>query len=532
MISVVVPAKDSANTLKGCMQALLHQEGMHYGQDYEVIVVDDGSSDETAEIARQHAVRVICQPNLGPAAARNAGARVANGEILAFTDADCTPSPTWLSDLTKPLGIPQVVGVKGVYRTYQTELIARFVQLEYEYKYVRMRKQATIDFIDTNNAIYRKDLFILNGGFDESFRVPSVEDQEFSFRLARKGYRMVFEPSAIVYHAHDRTLVEYLQRKFGIGYWKAYMLRWTPEKTFSDSHTAPTQRIEILLLALLLTIIPLIALSPFYASILFLIILVVFFVVTSPYLMFIARRDVPVLWIAPGMLLGRAGSLGMGLLKGFILPPKAASKGFPCQSMHVRLIKRLMDVVGSCIGLLLFGPLIALAAIAIKLDSPGPVFFRQTRVGENGKPFTMVKLRTMVIGADQMVMDMLNKNQLKGPAFKILKDPRITRAGRFLRRWSLDELPQFWNVLKSEMSLVGPRPEELRIVELYNDDQRQRLMVKPGLTGPMQVSGRGELDFEARLQLEIDYLKNYTLLEDLRIIFQTFAVVFSGKGAL
>jgi lipopolysaccharide/colanic/teichoic acid biosynthesis glycosyltransferase len=144
----------------------------------------------------------------------------------------------------------------------------------------------------------------------------------------------------------------------------------------------------------------------------------------------------------------------------------------------------------------------------------------------------MVKLRTMVIGADQMVMDMLNKNQLKGPAFKILKDPRITRAGRFLRRWSLDEIPQFWNVLKGEMSLVGPRPEELRFVELYNDDQRQRLMVKPGLTGPMQVSGRGELDFEARLQLEIDYLKNYTLLEDLRIIFQTFAVVFSGKGAL
>ena len=532
MISVVVPAKDSAQTLPKCLQALQHQEGMRSGQDYEVIVVDDGSTDDTAEIARQHGVRIIRQVNLGPAAARNAGAKIAHGEILAFTDADCAPSSTWLIDISRPLGVTQVVGVKGVYCTHQTELIARFVQLEYAYKYVRMRNQSTIDFIDTNNAAYRKDLFIQNGGFDELFRVPSVEDQEFSFRLARKGYRMVFEPSAVVYHTHDRTLVEYLRRKFGIGYWKAYMLRWTPEKTFSDSHTAPTQRIEILLLALLLCTVPLIALSPVYASILFLIVLVAFFAVTSPYLVFIARKDAQVLWIAPWMLLGRAGSLGMGLLKGIILPPRAASKGFPCQSMQARWIKRLMDIAGGCIGLLLFGPLIAIAAIAIKLDGPGPVFFRQTRAGENGKPFSMFKLRTMVVGADQMVMEMLHKSQLTGPAFKIQQDPRVTRAGRFLRRWSLDELPQFWNVLKGEMSLVGPRPEELRIVELYNDDQRQRLIVKPGLTGPMQVSGRGELDFEARLQLEINYLKNYSLLEDLKIIIKTFSVVLSGEGAL
>jgi len=139
-------------------------------------------------------------------------------------------------------------------------------------------------------------------------------------------------------------------------------------------------------------------------------------------------------------------------------------------------------------------------------------------------------MRTMVDGADQMVTGLLHKSQLTGPAFKIPDDPRVTRVGRHLRRWSLDETPQFWNVLKGEMSLVGPRPEEIRIVELYDDYQRQRLMVKPGLTGPMQVSGRGGLDFDERLAVELNYLRNYTLLDDLKIIFKTFSAVFSGEG--
>jgi lipopolysaccharide/colanic/teichoic acid biosynthesis glycosyltransferase len=308
------------------------------------------------------------------------------------------------------------------------------------------------------------------------------------------------------------------------------MLHWIPEKTFSDSHTAPTQRVEILLLAILLATLPFLALWPLYASIFFLIVLALFLAMATPFLMFIRKRDPQVLWVAPGMVLGRAGALGLGLVKGFTLPPKAEAKGYPCLSMRVRWIKRTIDIAGGWIGLLLSSPLIACAAIAIRMDSRGPVFFRQVRAGENGKPFTMYKLRTMVERADQMVSDVLHKSQLIGPAFKILDDPRVTHVGRFLRRWSLDEIPQFWNVIKGEMSLVGPRPEELRIVELYNDAQRQRLMVKPGLTGPMQVSGRGGLDFDQRLQLELDYLRNYSLLEDFKIIFKTFSAVFSGEG--
>jgi lipopolysaccharide/colanic/teichoic acid biosynthesis glycosyltransferase/glycosyltransferase involved in cell wall biosynthesis len=530
MISVIIPAKDAAKTLGACLQALLHQEGLQFEQDFEVIVVDDGSRDETSEIARQHGVRVLRQTNAGPAAARNAGARVALGILLAFTDADCTPSPTWLRNLTRPFQNPDVVGVKGVYLTRQSALVPRFVQLEYEYKYARMRNQANIDFIDTYSAAYRKEVFILNGGFNEAFRVPSVEDQELSFRLAHKGYIMVFEPSAVVFHAHDRSLSEYLRRKFGIGYWKAFMLHWIPEKAFSDSHTAPTQRAEIVLVALLLASAPLLALRPLYAFISMLILLAVFLITSNPFLRFISKRDAQVFWIAPGMLLGRAGALGVGLFKGFILPPQVGSKGLPCQSLHIRLLKRMIDICGACVGLVLTAPVIACAAIAIRLDSQGPIFYRQMRAGENGKPFSMLKLRSMVDGADRMVAQVLPKSQLSGPAFKIPHDPRVTCVGSLLRRWSLDEIPQLWNVIKGEMSLVGPRPEEIRIVELYNDDQRQRLMVKPGLTGPMQVNGRGGLDFDKRLQLELHYLRNYSLHEDFILIFKTISAVLSGEG--
>jgi lipopolysaccharide/colanic/teichoic acid biosynthesis glycosyltransferase len=167
------------------------------------------------------------------------------------------------------------------------------------------------------------------------------------------------------------------------------------------------------------------------------------------------------------------------------------------------------------------------------MDSPGKAIFTQERIGENGKPFRIYKLRTMVVNAQQELQKLLDQNNIKldQPVFKIQDDPRVTRVGRFLRRWSLDEIPQFWNILRGEMSLVGPRPEESWVVAMYNDRQRQRLVVKPGLTGPMQVSGRGDLDFETRLSIELDYIQNYTFWLDLKIIWKTFGVIFTGRGA-
>jgi lipopolysaccharide/colanic/teichoic acid biosynthesis glycosyltransferase len=195
------------------------------------------------------------------------------------------------------------------------------------------------------------------------------------------------------------------------------------------------------------------------------------------------------------------------------------------------LLKRILDLSGSIVGLLLTSPLLLLAGLAIKLDDPGPVFFSQERIGLNGKSFRMYKLRTMVVGAERQVAQVLATNPLRGPVFKIPDDPRVTRAGRFLRRWSLDELPQLWNVLRGEMSLVGPRPEESWVVAQYNDFQRSRLKIKPGLTGPMQVYGRGDLDMEARLKLELEYIRNYSLHEDLKILIKSLPAVISGKGA-
>jgi len=174
---------------------------------------------------------------------------------------------------------------------------------------------------------------------------------------------------------------------------------------------------------------------------------------------------------------------------------------------------------------------LAIAAVAIKLDSSGPVIFSQERAGENGVPFRVFKLRTMILGAEGRVDEVLAQNSLTGPVYKIPNDPRVTRVGKLLRRWSFDEIPQFWNVLRGEMSLVGPRPEETWVVSQYNDQQRQRLAVKPGLTGPMQVGGRGELDMDERLALELDYIKNYSVWADLTIIFRTIPAMISGKGA-
>ena len=195
------------------------------------------------------------------------------------------------------------------------------------------------------------------------------------------------------------------------------------------------------------------------------------------------------------------------------------------------LVKRAIDVIGALSAILLFAPLMALAALAVKLDSRGPILFVQERAGKHGKPFKMFKFRTMVENAEELLDQVVNLDALQEPMFKLEEDPRITRVGRFLRRWSIDELPQLFNVLRGEMSLVGPRPEESRIVARYSEWHRERLMAKPGITGPMQVSGRGDLPFEERARLEIEYVRRYTLWRDLSILLRTIPAVILGTGA-
>jgi exopolysaccharide biosynthesis polyprenyl glycosylphosphotransferase len=196
------------------------------------------------------------------------------------------------------------------------------------------------------------------------------------------------------------------------------------------------------------------------------------------------------------------------------------------------VLKRLVDVFGASVGLVLLSPLLLLLVLLVKVTSRGPAFFVQERCGFRGRVFRFYKFRTMVIDAEQRKASLAHLNEMKGPAFKIRRDPRVTPVGRFLRKCSLDELPQLWNVLRGDMSLVGPRPPLPEEVECYNSYQAQRLAVMPGITGLWQVSGRSSLpDFEVWLELDLKYARHWSLALDLRILLKTVVVVLLARGA-
>ncbi len=194
--------------------------------------------------------------------------------------------------------------------------------------------------------------------------------------------------------------------------------------------------------------------------------------------------------------------------------------------------KRAVDIVGSLTGLLLLSPLLFSAAVAVKVSSPGPVFYVSERVGRGGRPFRMMKFRSMVHGAHgtRGHHGHLNIHD-SGPVFKIRDDPRVTGVGRLLRRWSIDELPQLWNVLRGDMSVVGPRPPLPEEFLHYGPREQRRLEVKPGVTCIWQVSGRSDVDFETWVDMDIAYIETWSLRLDARLLARTVAAVFSGRGA-
>jgi exopolysaccharide biosynthesis polyprenyl glycosylphosphotransferase len=195
------------------------------------------------------------------------------------------------------------------------------------------------------------------------------------------------------------------------------------------------------------------------------------------------------------------------------------------------MAKRLIDAVLSVVILTALAPLMVLVSLMIKLTSPGPVFFAQKRVGMNQRLFVLYKFRSMVAGAEQMMESVAHLNDRDGPAFKIIDDPRITRIGRFLRRTSLDELPQLLNVIRGEMSLVGPRPPLPEEVRRYAWLFRKRLSVKPGVTCIWQISGRNNVSFDRWMEMDHEYIENWSLWLDLKILFLTVPVVLLSKGA-
>jgi exopolysaccharide biosynthesis polyprenyl glycosylphosphotransferase len=197
-----------------------------------------------------------------------------------------------------------------------------------------------------------------------------------------------------------------------------------------------------------------------------------------------------------------------------------------------RLLKSLIDKTVALIGLIVLSPVFIVIALVVRFTSPGPVLFRQTRVGKDGREFTMLKFRSMVADADAQRAAMMDRNEHgDGLMFKVYDDPRITPVGKVLRRCSLDELPQLINIFAGSMSLVGPRPPLLWEFERYADDARRRLLVKPGLTGLWQISGRSDLTWDEMVRLDLRYVENWTLTLDLMILWKTFFVVIRGSGA-
>jgi exopolysaccharide biosynthesis polyprenyl glycosylphosphotransferase len=194
-------------------------------------------------------------------------------------------------------------------------------------------------------------------------------------------------------------------------------------------------------------------------------------------------------------------------------------------------LKRLFDIVASGIALWLLMPLLAGVALAIKLTSRGPIFFKQVRAGVHGRPFHMLKFRSMVVNAEELKARLAAQNEQTGPVFKMKNDPRITRIGRFIRKYSIDELPQLINVLRGDMSVVGPRPPVPQEVAQYEPWQRRRLSVRPGLTCIWQVSGRNQISFEDWMYLDMQYIDHWSLSQDLSLILKTVPVVLTGRGA-
>ena len=293
--------------------------------DAEIIVVNDGSTDNTAEVVESYsAVRLITQANAGPAAARNHGASEARGTIILFTDDDCVPMPGWLEAMLEPFEDAEIVGAKGVYRTSQKTLVARFVQIDYEDRYRLMGAHDSIDFIDTYSAAFRRDRFLEMTGYDTSFPVACAEDIELSYRMSARGWKMKFVPNAVVCHTHPDTLSKYLKKKYKFAFWRVLAVRKNPGKAMKDTHTPQLMKVQLLFApALLLGVAIDLAVRP--PAPVSLIVLATFVVSTLPYALRAVRKDPIVGLLSPVLLAARACAQVLGVAAGLIYRrPKVA----------------------------------------------------------------------------------------------------------------------------------------------------------------------------------------------------------------
>ncbi len=314
-VSIIIPTFKGASRIGKCLDALLPQT---QGRNIEIVVVNDGSPDNTLEaVGRYPEVRLITQLNAGPAAARNRGALEASGSIILFTDDDCVPMPDWLDAMLDPFHDPEIVGVKGVYRTHQRQIAARFVQIDYEDRYRLMARHEYIDFIDTYSAGFRRDRFLEMKGYDTSFPVACSEDAELSYRMSGRGWKMKFAPNAVVYHTHPDTLSSYLRKKYKFAYWRVLAVRKNPGKAVKDSHTPQVMKLQLLFPpALAAAIIFDLAVRPRLP--LSAMVLGAFVASTLPFAVRAMRKDPVVGLLSPGLLALRSCAQLLGVAAGLM----------------------------------------------------------------------------------------------------------------------------------------------------------------------------------------------------------------------
>jgi GT2 family glycosyltransferase len=314
-ISIIIPTFNGASRIGDCLNALLQQIA---GRDVEILVVNDGSTDNTAEVVGGYSgVRLISQRNSGPAAARNRGAMEARGTLLLFTDDDCVPMPDWLDAMIKPFDDAEVVGAKGIYRTQQKRLVARFVQIEYEDRYRLMANLDCIDFIDTYSAAFRRDRFLEMAGYDTSFPVACSEDVELSYRMSARGWKMKFAPAAIVYHTHPDTLAQYLRKKYKFAFWRVLAVRKNPSKAVKDSHTPQLMKLQLLFAPALFAAVAFdLAVRPSVPA--SLLVLATFLLSTLPFVLRAAAKDSVVGLFSPALLAARSCAQVLGVTAGLI----------------------------------------------------------------------------------------------------------------------------------------------------------------------------------------------------------------------
>jgi glycosyltransferase involved in cell wall biosynthesis len=314
-VSIVIPTFNGSTRIKGCIEALLPQTS---GRDVEILVVNDGSTDNIIEVISSYpSIRLITQPNNGPATARNRGAREATGGILLFTDDDCVPTPNWLDAMLRPFEDPVVVGAKGVYRTHQKSLAARFVQIEYEDKYRLMKGLVSIDFVDTYSAAFVRERFLEMNGYDMSFPVACAEDIELSYRMSARGWIMKFVPSAVVYHTHPDSFWRYLKKKYKFAFWRVLAVRKNPAKGVKDSHTPQVMKLQLLLLpALVIALsVDIFAHPPVPVT---LCILASFALSAFPFGFRASQKDPVIAILSPFLLAARACAQFLGVAAGLI----------------------------------------------------------------------------------------------------------------------------------------------------------------------------------------------------------------------